>query len=187
MYAAKAISRFSSTSRHSVAPGLRRAFWSLMLLLHLGPVVAALYSASSGATAELPLLRLFVLLVSTAFFVLKLADVPSLRLKPGWRSAVAAVLVVVLLHVGVARRALSGEADIPPAPWAAVLVIGVVLDPRVVRRLICRLVNWWAALLRESGAALLHCLVRRGWESEPQPLLSTCLVTRAGPRAPPRC
>ncbi len=187
MYAEPATSRIPFDTRRSVGHGLRRAFWALMLLLHLGPVVAAFYSASFGTTTEVPILRFFVLLVSSSFFVLKLIDVPCLRLRPGWRSAVAAVLVVVLLHVGVARRALNGEANVSPAPWAALLVFGSVLDPRVVRRVIRRLSNWWAALLRESGHALLHCLVRRGWESEPHPLLSMCFVSRAGPRAPPRC
>lgn len=187
MYAAKSIPRFPSPSRQAVSAGLRRGFWALMLLFHLGPVVAVFQSVTSGTTTEVPILRLFVLSVSAVFFVLKLADVPCLRLKPGWRSVVAAALVMVLLHVNVAQRAMRGDAVMPPAPWAAVLVLGGVLDPQVVRRAIRRLANWWAALLRESGGALLYCLVRRGWESEPHPLLSVCFVSRAGPRAPPHC
>lgn len=95
---------------------LWRAFWVLMLGLHLGPILSL--SGAFGTTTEADRgVRLALLLASSLFFALKIADVRWLRLLPGWRSTVVSVMVLALLHLGPIERAagthlIGGEAKL---------------------------------------------------------------------------
>ena len=80
-----------------------RAFWALMFVGHLpglvGGVVQLGYEPSVGLA-----IRFALLAASQAFFVLKLADVPWLRLGGDRRTWVAVVVCFALLHADVVQR-----------------------------------------------------------------------------------
>lgn len=109
------------------ATAARRLFWFALLLLH-GAAIPSLWAAISRGGeigTLLPLtVRIAGMSASAAFFVLKIADVSWLRLNGGWRSVVAAVLVVAVLHVGVLDRALHGDVALNPAQLSLVLCLG---------------------------------------------------------------
>jgi hypothetical protein len=98
-----------------------------MLLLH-GAAVPSLWAAvqnGGDAGTLLPLgVRIAAMAVSAAFFALKIFDVRCLRLNAGWRTFVAAVLVVAVLHVGVVDRALNGDFNLDPVNLGVVFCLG---------------------------------------------------------------
>ncbi|MEK6675493.1 MAG: hypothetical protein AABZ47_07545 [Planctomycetota bacterium] len=83
---------------------LGRVFWAALLILHLAALPASWSSFGIAWSAKdwgTPAIRTAGLLLTAAFFILKVLDVAWLRLMPGWRSGVAAVTVVALIHVNV--------------------------------------------------------------------------------------
>jgi len=109
--------------------------------LHLAGLVSIWSSGVDAAGADLGMLvvRSLALGLSACFFVLKLADVTWLRLRPGWRPFIVSLSVMALLHVNVARRAVDGELDYSPASMAALLFVGTLVESDGVRR---NLVRW---------------------------------------------
>lgn len=108
-----------------------RAAWAAMLLLHvlLIPAAAAqLVSAIDVSDVVNGLGRIAALGLSIAFFALKTAGVPWLRVRSGWRPAVAFLAIAAILHFpAVTRGGASNDAD-SIAPFGAVLLLGATLD-----------------------------------------------------------
>jgi hypothetical protein len=136
--------------RRNMLAFAKKAFWLGMLVLHLGAIrSAALTVFASVGVAPRPDsgLRLFALSIAATFFALKFADVPWLRLKRSWRSAVASLVVVALLHVNAVQRLADGERMSSPTPLSAVLFVAVLVDVGAVRR---RSLHLWKAVVRAS-------------------------------------
>lgn len=181
-------------STRDVSGGTRRAcglvFWCAVLVLHAAAIPALIGSVGSGADLEATIwmiVRLVGLLISAIFFVLKIVDVPWLRLKPGWRSAATAVIICGLLHVGVVERAMEGESPLSPAAHPGV-VLFVAAAWRIdavchgLRRLLPTLAS--ARLTRRRRRESDPCRTR-SWESALRPALLFFVPSFAGPRAPP--
>jgi hypothetical protein len=164
---------------------LRRVFWTALLLVHTVSLPSVFYAVASTdmavRLAAMP--RIAGLLLSAAFFVFKIIDVPWLRMRRGWRTAVAAILVVGLLHVGVLDRALGGEVGLDPLhmPWLMLSVVmgAVVLSVQLLRARLTRLFEDISDLLRYHawrGSVHAHAWI-------PLPCLER--PRYAGCRAPP--
>jgi hypothetical protein len=115
-----------------------------LLLTHVWAIGSAwsTLETESGSDGWFSLaVRLFALSASAVFFILKIADVRWLRLKPGWRSMTTALIVVGLLHVSVLERELEGRSVLPPGPVGLVLCVGTLmgLEAEGLRRLLRRL------------------------------------------------
>lgn len=110
---------------------ISRAAWAAMLLLHVVLIPAAvskLVSATDVSDVVNGFGRIAALGLSIAFFALKTAGVPWLRLQSGWRPAVAFVAIAAILHFpAVTRGGASNDAD-SIAPFGAVLLLGATLD-----------------------------------------------------------
>ena len=76
-------------------------------------------------------------------------DVDWLRIKPGWRPAVASIVVVALLHVGVVERAVGETLPYSTLPIGVLAVVGTLLELEGVRRGIRR----WVLCVQASWAA----------------------------------
>lgn len=166
---------------------VRSGFWLSLLLLHGAalPSIGSALASPAGVADRLGLLvRLVGLTASALFFVLKVADVRWLRLRPGWRSAVAAVIVVALLHVGVVDRAVAGTLAVDPAPVGVVLFLGSLCHVDILRQafgLILAILSAFGHSRREPH--------RRGmrWENARPPALEQFIASLGAPRAPPVC
>lgn len=165
-----------------------RLFWLAMLLVHAGAIASVGQSLfAQGLPSDLSALALrgFILLASALFFALKLVDVSWLRLKPGWRSSIASLVIVGLLHVGVIQRATEHALWDTPAEFVAVLSVAAVLGAsRVSRRWSSR------ALARvrchtSTRLTLLTVSWSRFWQEQIRPYLPPALIHSVPPRAPP--
>ncbi len=168
----------------------KRLFWSVLLSLHIVPLVTAMIQGSvvstATSTADL-MVRLVALGGSLGFFLLKIADVSWLQLRPGRASWIASVAVVLLLHVNTVQRNVFDANPTTPVPVMATLAAGALLDPRAVRRAVRELSF---QLPRLCSANTGHCTVAcrwAGWLDVVQSLLQRLLVARLSPRAPPLC
>lgn len=136
--------------------------------------------------AEGRLLSALILLLSETFFLLKLLDVRWLRLAGGPRALLAFVLVVMLLHAPLLRRAAAAQSE-QVAPWGAV-VLAVLAAPMsaLLRRV--GLVVWLRdgrRRAREHAALLCRQAAERAALLPPRFLL---FVRRLSVhRAPPVC
>lgn len=95
-----------------------RLFWLLMAVAH----VPAWLASATALTAEgaPALVRLALLSVSLLYFVLKLADVPWLRLPRTARGRLVVAAIFLLLHADLVRRYGANEATYEFVPLAAV-------------------------------------------------------------------
>ena len=162
-----------------------RAFWVAMFLLHVPGLLAALETLVTRSTPELFFcgLRAAGLSLSASFFLLKMIDVRWLRLKPGWRSFVTALIATAVLHVGVLERAVNSELACGPAHVGVVLFIGAAGS---VARLEQRLRALHDALprLRVRKPVWTMCRQSAFETALPRPLLAF-IPSYSGPRAPP--
>lgn len=120
----------------------KRIFWAVMLFAHLGGIRSAwvsLFDSAASPDWAMGGLRLVVLAASAVFFALKIADLPVLRLKPGWRPFVASCVVVALMHVNVIEHAANGDSPYSPAPMAAMALVGALVESSTLRRAVLRL------------------------------------------------
>jgi hypothetical protein len=164
-----------------------RAFWAVMLALHLVPIFSGLGITGSAAdTDKVAGLRLAMLLASAAFFALKMADVRWLRLKPGWRSAVASAAIIGLLHMGAVDRALGTDFSASPQHLTAVLLTGGLLTPDSAWRRLQALRSFWktSSVVRHSRAPRGAFFVVYGWEDSTS-LFQHCYASPCSLRGPP--
>lgn len=179
-------------SKGSALPGSSfrwRSFWCVMLGLHLSALPAAfsaLTGAWGGAETVALVFRVLLLTFSSLFFVLKIIDVPWLRVLPGWRSTIASVVVVAFLHVSVINRVQGGDVARPGAHLGVGLVLGLLAEmelrirPRLERALRDTPVRWCEALaeLSSTYAKVCDCLFI--------PRMTRILACQVAPRAPPQ-
>lgn len=166
---------------------VRSGFWLSLFLLHGAalPSIGSALATPAGVADRLGLaVRLIALTASGLFFLLKVADLRWLRLRPGWRSAVAAVVVVALLHVGVVDRAIAGDVAIDPTQVGVVLFLGSLCHLDALRQafgLILAILSAFGHSRREPH--------RRGmrWENARLPALEQIVASLGAPRAPPVC
>lgn len=164
---------------------LGRAFWALMLIMHLPAWATALWAGVT--TEEFHALRLGLLTSSLALFTLKVADAPFLRLPTNRRAHLMVAVAVVLLHGNVLAR-LSTATDpalaaTPPAFAAGVLAGSVSLVAPRVRHM---LGGTRARAVRRQVRQALHVLWERiDWDGLTPGCLRRvcpCPVNRAPPR-----
>lgn len=171
------------------APGAslaRRLFWFALLLMHGAAVPSLLQILRQGGefATVLPVgARVAAMTFSAAFFALKVLDVRWLRLCPGWRSVVAAIVVVALLHVGVIDRAIGGEFSLDPAHLGLVFFLGSLGHTD----LLARLANHVLGLLTPPR---LRRARRDRWFTRAcevcfRPYELSFIPSFTGPRAPP--
>jgi len=137
--------------RRNLLPIVTRTGWLGILFIHLGAIRSAALNVFASADTTSPPdsgLRLLALTAAAVFFALKFADVPWLRLKRSWRSAVSSLVIVALLHVNAVQRLADGERMSSPTPLSAVLFVAVLVDVETVRR---RSVQLWNAVLLASA------------------------------------
>jgi hypothetical protein len=161
---------------------LPRAWWGLLLVIHLPIVVAVGTSVLTEGPSLSRLGSLLALVVTMAFFLLKLKDVSILRLRTRQQSFVVVCLLTAIVH----SNAIAP--DVEPAvivQTTAVLVTTWVAHEWFRRHRPRRLD--WAARLAASLAPprLLLSLMRRrddgGWSPPPRWIPPPLSV----PRAPP--
>ena len=124
--------------------GGTRLLWIVMLAMHVIAIPGLVATISkTTAFSELigPLLRIVGLAASGAFFVLKIIDLPCLRVKPGWRSMVGVVLIIGLMHVGVVDRTIGGEAATETAQLGFIALVGAVRCRAAIRHAFRRILN----------------------------------------------
>ncbi len=176
------------TATRCMPSGLaRRLFWLGMFFVHgaaLPSLWSILTSGSDLAVQPSALARFVGMSLAAAFFVLKIIDVPWLRLAPGWRTAVAAVVVVALLHVGVVDRALGGDLQLDASHLGLVLSAGTLCPIEYLKRLVGR--NLVRALpVPSSRSGTLDLPLGRSPEPAFQPIRLFFIPSYQGSRAPP--
>lgn len=166
----------------------RRAFWVGMFALH-AVAVPTMWSRIAEAVSEggflLGAARGAGFLASLLFFLLKVADVRWLRLRPGWRPATTAILTVALLHGDPVYRWASSDSPADFEPVVVLFVVGGALECEVFRRAVGRLAQQILGLLRTSRR---HAGLRRGHTLyvRAESLLRLLIpFDRLVPRAPP--
>jgi len=164
-----------------------RLFWLSMFVLH-GMALLSLWpalAAENGFAEQLgTLARLMGLSVSASFFALKIVDVPWLHLRPGWRSVVAAIVVIALLHVAVVDRALGSEQPFDAGRLGIVLFVGTVWQFDLLARVL-RLVVALLMPLRVWRTHRSDTCLHRVWEAVFHPADLVYISSSTGPRAPP--
>ncbi|MBN2448076.1 MAG: hypothetical protein JXO22_15205 [Phycisphaerae bacterium] len=112
------LARFISKRR------IATAFWATMFCLH-APALIGVLSAGDGSSSRLA--RCLILLPTQLFFLLKLLDVPWLRLPGGRRTLTAFCVIVLLLHARVMTNAALRLDDLTAIgqPVAALLAGGL--------------------------------------------------------------
>ncbi len=176
--------RFAAPNRTAFNPReiLRRAFWAAMFLLHVGPALASWGSIGNSADVLAELLRSGFLLASAVFFVLKFVDVPWLRVKPGWRTSVASLIIIGLLHVGILDRATGGQMAYSHGHVGVVLIVSGLLGCDTVLRILAGLMKRRIVSVRLRAApavcrpTFVIGLLPPQWSLACRP---------CGPRAPP--
>lgn len=107
-----------------------RLLWATMALAHAAPTIDAWFIEPSLSSAVL-------LALTQAFFILKLIDVPWLRVRMDRRALWGVALVVVLLHARAVESSLPHPVN-TIQPWHVALVGGL-LAPGLIRALRRRL------------------------------------------------
>lgn len=190
MFPGKAVKASASDSRaqsgdRPAAWWLARAFWLLMIALHVRGILSAghLFAVDRDILA---LIRFVAMTAATVFFSLKVIDLACLRLRPGWRSPVTLVLIVLLMHVGVIDRAIGEQWTVLCGRPVAACFLAAVLPPTLVAGLgaVNRLWVRLAALL----AAMRPVRLSVRWAGRPvlSPVPVACARLRVlAPRPPP--
>lgn len=173
------------SQRSNVQRWLGRVFWLALLLMHVAalPVaVSALSAPADIASKAVTGLRFAGLVLSIVFFVLKIIDVRWLRLAPGWRNVVLAVLVIGLLHVGVVERAMQGDAMLDPTHLGLALIAGSAWRIAASKRSLSQLLTRHRSNhQRRTSPLVLYRLTHADFTSPIEAMLARIFV----PRAPP--
>lgn len=170
-----------------MARGLARAFWVCALIGHAPALLTACGRFLANPLDADLVLRSAALATATVFFLLKILDLPQLRLVRDWQSLLAMTVVVSLLHAGVMHRAARDGQAVGFQPFAAVLIGGglVALSRAAVRaaRAVGQLrIRQW----QRTQRAVLHTRLVEllAWRIPPRFLLLSraCALNRAPPR-----
>ena len=146
--------------------------------------VSALAAPADIASKAVTGLRFAGLVLSIVAFVLKIIDVRWLRIKPGWRSIILALLVIGLLHVGVIERAMHGEAMLDPTHLGLVLIAGSAWRIAASKRSLTQLLTHLGTHHRRRTSPLvLYRLTHADFTSPIEAMLAAIFVPRAPPVA----
>jgi len=170
---------------------LGRLFWLSLLLLH-GAAIPTLWEEFAGGASIAARLALFVrvtgLALSAAFFILKIVDVPWLRMRGGGRGVVTAVVIVALLHVGVLDRAVADtDFAADPSHLGLILFIGTIWQLDTIRRLIRTFMRLLVPIRLQRRHHRVASCGQRIWAILHAPVDLYLTPFYAGPRAPPAC
>ncbi len=134
-------------------------------------------------------MRLVALVLSAAFFVLKIIDVECLRLNGDWRSVVCIVVLVGLMHVGVIDRALGSDLTSDNAHIGFVVFAGIIRWRAAIKRALCHVLSVVFAIRllwrQHAGTRLIFKWLLSRVDEIIARLSQTFLPSYAGPRAPP--
>ena len=173
------------TSRtHRLAPAARRAWWMLLILIHV-PVLVSVGRSMFAHPEGGKWLAFVALCLTVLVFVLKLLDAPFLRFRTRRGAALAFLLVCAVVHHEVAASEVGREV-LKQTP--AILAAGIVVHGfrRSQRRWPPRWCEVWRHLIGVFGCAVV---VVRPWtvirlaelRVTPRILASRVCI----PRAPP--
>lgn len=170
-----------------VAPVLWRAFWAAVFVVHLGALYAAFTCVSAIEAAGLGAIvtRCLALSLSVAFCGLKVLDVPFLRLKPGWRSAISAGVAIALLHVGVLDHTPDRQSTVLPSQVGVVLFVGAFVDARTIAASMRRQLSFLRRVVRAEKVHVHLNPYLQAVEACFEPFHSSYEPCLAVPRAPP--
>ena len=163
------------------AASLRRLLWLVMGLLHLPALWGAGQALLAGGFDLERVIGCVVLVVTTAFFALKVIDVPCLRFRVDRHSLVVLLAVAALLHLDVVRPA-DNPTLIPECTTlvATTWLVGGVLS---VRRRLCEFLSRAEASLKcQSSKAPTADTV---WTDAFRPHCWILALRLFGLRAPP--
>lgn len=142
-------------ARVATRANIWRAFWAAMILSHVPSLAGVALTPTQWLDP-----RILFLVFSQAFFILKLIDVPWLRLRADRHAWIAVALAFTLLHADLVVRNVRGrsESDTITVQWIAVVTAAaVVIAParkaRVTRRVVRRPVNPIRTWLARCGDA----------------------------------
>lgn len=176
-------SNTSSTTRTTrLADTAWMIFWAVMIASHV-PGMAAAVAALFQAPSSDALLRVAGLGVSQAFFVLKLLDVPFLRVRASRRSVLVLTVAFTLLHADVLARQWHNAglpAELPIAVQTvtgSVLLASLVLVAVGLRR---------SAPATSAGRAPLRLWIAQRGDACLLNILAPPLLRTLPDRAPPR-
>jgi hypothetical protein len=162
-------------SRVATRANFWRSFWAAMILSHVPSLASVALTPGQWLDP-----RILFLVFSQAFFVLKLLDVPWLRLRADRNAWIAVTLAFTLLHADLVVRNVRGrsESDMIAVQWialmtATVVVIAQATRARATTRAIRRPANPIRIWLARCGDACQYAL-----HSPP-------LLRRLAGRAPP--
>lgn len=173
-------------SKHDALPeanGYWRLAWLLMLLLHLIPLAVRTIGAAPNEEADASVvspLRAAFLFLSSAFFVLKIMDVPWLRFRTDGRATISWLVIVSVLHLGVLNRAID-EIGVPSdGSLQIVLFVGGAVAAATTLCLLNR------SAVGKSTRPLMGVSIHSplDWCAI---FHSLCWISRTCPRAPPDC
>lgn len=162
-----------------------RLLWAAVFLLHAPITIKVFAMAMAGAEGHVGSASLLLLAASNLFFVFEIVFAASLRLVTDRRSAVAFMLVVAILHVGVIDSGFPGLVrDGDFHVWLGLSGASFVVLSGRLRTLLHQFV------VRAFDAAALVALIRPCYAArsiERAPSLRPQSRWRASPlRAPPR-
>jgi hypothetical protein len=166
---------------------LARLFWTSLLLLHVPALLslAAQIGHAPGDSCLSLLVRLAGLSLSALLFLLKMVDVPWLRLPSGWRRAAAAVALIGVIHTGVFYRAVEGRLDGSQARVGLVLFVGAVWKSDRLKEGLDLLSPAAACADRNRTKRLGLCPVAARTRESDCILTLFFVPSKTGPRAPP--
>lgn len=159
---------------------VHRFFWLLAALAHLQAVLRALAVTDASSAGADSWLRAFLMSIGVVFCILKVADLAILRVKPGWRPRLIAILALLLIHVGMMPGLHDTVADV----WA----LGTMGTTALAwsRPLFVRLSDRLAWFCRDSHGFPFHHIAR--WLGDFfTPHIPVLIRSAVAPRAPPRC
>ncbi len=169
-----------SSRIHRLAPAARRAWWMLLILIHV-PVLVSVGRSMLAHPEGGKWLAFVALCLTVLLFVLKLLDAPFLRFRTRRGAALAFLLVCAVVHHEVAASEVGREV-LKQTP--AILAAGIVVEG--LRRWQPRLREFWRHLIAVFGHTTV---VMRPWaviRLAELPVTSRTLDCRVCiPRAPP--
>jgi len=129
------------------------------------------------------LVRLVALTGSLGFFVLKIVDVPWLRLRPGKHSWIAATIIIALMHVGAVQRVTTEASFAPSITVVSALAAIGLADPSAARRSFFTLLSFARPTAKNARPSFSATWL--GWLETGLTAFHRILISALAPRAPP--
>lgn len=164
---------------------LIRAAWLIMLLGHIPATIKAWSSCLSSASSAGDVFRCLTLTPAVLLFILKVIDVPWLRVARDGRGLLALTVAVALLHAGVIQRMSSHLPDLETSAIEATLAGGLLVVLAGAVRRMRRFEFGDCRRLRHRTHADLVCILNRQIFALLRPRFELLARARGVNRAPP--